>query len=132
METDTCVDPIPAILDFLSGKVSEIGTRVHGEKFPDNVTLPALSVAYIGATYKWVRVQLIIKVACDADSTNQDMATAMGIWVKVDKLLNNQAPNVCGLNSGYTRRDDGSPRQSREKNTDNALVAAYYLFEMGG
>lgn len=133
MRTETSVDPVPPVLDYLLGGDPGVDERIYGERFPDPLTLPAVCVQLIGATSEYIRIQVLVKVGSErGPGGGGGMIEAMEIWLEIDRLLNFCGAPICGLNSGFINREDGSPRTLREPNTDAAMVAAYYLLEMGG
>jgi len=125
MITDTCVDPIPSLVTYIKdAAIAGIGDNVFGEEFPDGQKPPAIAVTYVSATLEHIRVGMTIRAG--------NMPEAMGYWTEVDGLVNFWSPRLCGLNNGFVRRVDGTPFQSRDKNTNAAQVTAYYIVEMGG
>jgi hypothetical protein len=143
MKTDTSIDPIPPILDYLLDEDPGVDDRIYGGRFPDPLTYPAVCIQFVGTTSTYIRVQVIVK-AVDVPGTPSPgsgipavpavsgQAKAVEVWLAVDELLNFWAAPICGLNNGFIQREEGSPRVNPEANTDATVVAAYYLVEMGG
>ena len=122
MKTETCIDPVPALVAWLSGEWT--AGEVYGDEFPDQFNCPAVIIQFTGATSTYIRLQVIIK---DVNRT-----AAMAVWTAIDALMNFWSPPICGLNNTFVKREDGSPRRFKEPDTKRYVVASYYLMEMGG
>lgn len=122
--TDTSVDPVPSVVEYLTDALETVA--VYGERFPDGCAFPAVEVKYRGATNEYIRVAVTVRVP----KGDTDAADAMALYGEVERALNFCAPGLCGINNGFCRRE--ASRQFRHPTTDEAMVTADYLLEMGG